>query len=229
MRAYEATLAQWQLRQETRQAAHAQRVAERRAVSERLAREVDAQRDALMDATDAAVDTEVADLVAQQVAKVLSARGVRAFVLGEALIGVEQVANAWLSRMAPGISLALKAYSENKTGTVSDRISLEVTGAGGGYGYDASSGGERRRVDAAILLALAEVSAAARGISRGTLFLDEVFDAVDAEGVPLVAEAIEELGKTRPVVVITHSQELTRHMRPHVHMRADCGTLSVVT
>lgn len=224
-KSHETTMAQWDRRQASRRELHAQRVVERRTVLDRLTKDVFTRRGELLDVTDAVVDAEAADLVAQHVAKVLSARGVRAFVLGEALIGVEQVANAWLSRMAPGIQVAVKAYSENKTGTVSDRISLEVTGAGGGYGYDASSGGERRRVDAAILLALAEVSAAARGIPRGTLFLDEVFDAVDSEGVPLVAEAIEELGKTRPVVVITHSQELARHMTPVVHLRADCGAL----
>lgn len=223
---YETARRAYETRQASRQAQHARRVQDRLAGRQRLLAEIQDSRAKLLDSIDRAVDLEVNDAVAQQVSKVLGTKGVRAFVLGEALTGLEQVANAWLSRMAPGISIALKAYSENKTGGISDKISLEVSGVGGGYGYHASSGGERRRIDASLLLALAEVSAAARGAGRGTLFLDEVFDAVDSEGVPLVAEAIGELGETRPVVVITHSQDLAKHIQATLRLHVDAGTIT---
>lgn len=143
------------------------------------------------------------------VTDVLGLRGVRAHVLGQALGGIEAVANIYLGRIAQKpMSLRLKSYTESDAGNVQDKISLEVEGAGGGYGYKASSGGERRRIDAALLLALAEVSSAASGREPGTLFFDEVFDAVDDGGVDAVVDCLVELAEERALVVITHKQDL---------------------
>jgi exonuclease SbcC len=147
------------------------------------------------------------------VERVLGTKGVRAHVLGNALSGLEAVANLWLAKIAGRpLSLRVGAYTEKKTGGVSDAISLDVIGAGNGHGYRASSGGERRRIDVALLLALGEVAAAAHGRAPGTLFLDEVADAVDVEGVPRVAAAIEELAADRCVVVVTHNVHLARSL-----------------
>jgi len=140
---------------------------------------------------------------------VLGMKGVRAHVLSRALEGIEAVANGWLSRIAPRpMELRLKSYTTTKAGTTSEAISLEVLGAGGGKGYWAASGGERRRIDVALLLALAEVSAAAYGRVPGTLWLDEVLDSLDMGGVDAVAEALHDLAVDRAVVLITHSEAL---------------------
>jgi DNA repair exonuclease SbcCD ATPase subunit len=63
-------------------------------------------------------------------------------------------------------------------------------------------------VDAALLLALAEVAGGTQ--ANGTLWMDEVFDALDTEGQHLVADALGELGMTRSVVVITHRSDLAK-------------------
>ena len=150
---------------------------------------------------------DVAELT--EVEKVLGLKGVRAHILGGALGGIEAVANAWLARLRhESLTVQLRPYSEKSKGGISDSISLEIVGAGDGWGYKASSGGERRRVDIAILLALAEVSAAAQGEKVGTMFFDEVFDCLDEEGTDAVCSALNELAQERCVVVITHSQAL---------------------
>lgn len=157
--------------------------------------------------------------------RVLGLKGVRAHVLAKALGGVEEAANAWLSRIAgQGLQLSLSPYTEKKTGGVSDAISLEVKGAGGGRGYKAASGGERRRIDVALMLALAEVSAAAQGVSPGTLFLDEVMDALDHDGQESVAAVLSDMASDRVVVVITHSEHLQSALRPAMHLHAEAGT-----
>jgi DNA repair exonuclease SbcCD ATPase subunit len=149
--------------------------------------------------------------------KVLSLTGVRAHVLSEALAGIEAAANAWLGRIAGwGLRLELRPYAERAGGGVKDAISLEVHGAGGGQGYRASSGGERRRIDVALLLALAEVAAAAHGSKPSTLFFDEAFDALDEDGIDAVCTVLEELAQTRPVVVITHNPLLEQRLRPEL-------------
>lgn len=147
------------------------------------------------------------------VCSVLSTKGVRAHVLGKCLGWVEETANAWLACIAgEDLRVALKAYSEKKSGGISEAISMEISGAGGGHGYKASSGGERRRIDAALLLALAEVASV--GAGQGTIWVDEVFDALDDEGVVAICDALQELASNRAVVVITHNQSLVEMLRP---------------
>jgi len=157
--------------------------------------------------TAATFAAEAAELEACE--RVLGLKGVRSHVLGEALSGIEAVANGWLARIAgSGLQLSLKPYGEKKSGGVRDSISLEVTGAGGGYGYQGASGGERRRIDVALLFALAEIAGAAHGQKRGTLFFDEVLDSLDTAGVGAVVEALDELASARAVVVISHNEDL---------------------
>jgi len=174
----------------------------------------------------ASAATEAAELAAAE--QVLGLQGVRAQVLGEALGGIEAVANRWLAEIAgAGLALSLKPWTEKKTGGVNDKISLDVRGAGGGHGYKASSGGERRRVDVALLLALAEVAAAALGQEQGTLWFDEVFDTLDEEGVEAVTDALGKLSQDRAVVVISHSRALVSKLQPAMRIRMDAGTADV--
>lgn len=169
---------------------------------------------------------DVAELEACEEA--LGLRGIRAHVLGRALGGIESVANYWLSSVVgPGLRLTLKPYSEKKTGGVNDMISLSIEGAGEGD-YLGASGGERRRFDVAILLALAEVARAANGSGAGTIFFDEVFDALDREGQAMVAEALRELADERAVFVITHSEDLARDLHADMFVHVKEGKLRVV-
>jgi len=138
---------------------------------------------------------------------VLGLRGVRALVTGKALSGLEALANVWLVKIADGMTIRLKSYTEKKTGGISDCISLDVEGAGGGHGYKASSGGQRRRIDVAILLALSEMSG-----NRDFIALDEIFDTLDIDGIESVSNALDELAKDRCVVVISHNEDLKNRL-----------------
>jgi DNA repair exonuclease SbcCD ATPase subunit len=163
--------------------------------------------------------------------RVLSLTGVRSQLLAGSLAGIEAVANTWLGRIAGwGMRLELKPYAEKASGGVKDAISLAVHGAGGGHGYHAASGGQRRRIDVALMLALAEVASAAHGAAGGTLFFDEVFDALDRSGVEAVCAVLEEVAATRPVVLITHSPLLQEALSPSavsMRVRAVTGALEV--
>lgn len=159
---------------------------------------------------------------------VLGLKGVRAHILGKSLAGIESVSNAWLAKLHPGLRVALRPYSELKKGGYDDSISIEVTGAGHDLGYKASSRGERQRLDIAILLAMAEVSAAARGVQAGTLFFDEVLDGLDEAGVEAVASALQEMAQDRAVVVITHSSALLGRLPGARKIRVTKGMLEEI-
>ncbi len=156
---------------------------------------------------------------------VLGLKGVRAHVLGKSLGGIEAVANSWLARLHPGIRIALRPYAELKKGGHDDSISVEVTGIGHDLGYRASSNGERKRLDVAMLLAMAEVSSAARGVQTGTLFFDEVLDGLDEAGVAAVAETLQEMARERCVVVITHSRALVDRLPNATKIRITNGAI----
>jgi len=159
--------------------------------------------------------------------QVLGLRGVRVQLLARALGGLELAANGWLARIAgDGLRLSIKPYVEKKTGGVSDAIGIEVEGAGGGKGYRGASGGERRRIDVALMLALGEVAAAAHGTTTGTLWFDEVFDALDAEGLGAVCRAVEELAQERCVVVISHRADLVDALGAATHLRLPFAPLA---
>lgn len=161
--------------------------------------------------------------VLEVVTRVLGYQGVRAQVLARTLAGVSSVANKWLVRIGSSLSIKLKPYSEKKTGGFSDAISIDVTGAGAGHGYKACSNGQRRRIDVALLLALATMASAVRGVEGSTLFFDEVFDALDQKGTEGVAQALDELSRDRCVVVISHSSALERALIPAVHVHVEGG------
>jgi DNA repair exonuclease SbcCD ATPase subunit len=191
-------------------------------VDQQTVEELSVKEAALAEAEKALATTATAHQTAQAVAAVLGPRGVRAHVLGRALGGLEAVSNAYLGRLGlAGLSVQLKPYTEKASGGVQDAISLEVDGAGGGHGYKGASGGERRRIDVALMLALADVASAAAGKVGGTLFFDEVLDALDADGVDAVVGCLEELATERAVVVISHSEALANRLRPAKHVRLE--------
>jgi len=164
----------------------------------------------------------VAELAAAE--QVLGFRGVRAQMLARLLDGLTTVANAWLARLCDRpITLRLAGTTERKSGAVVDAISLAVEGAGGGQGYDGASGGERRRIDVALLLALAEITPGA----RGTLILDEALDALDTAGVEAVVGLVEEIAQDRAVLLITHNTALAERIRPALHLLVSEGTVAL--
>jgi DNA repair exonuclease SbcCD ATPase subunit len=176
-----------------------------------------------------ALETETVTGELDACVKVLGLRGVRAHVLGKSLGGLETVANGWLAKIAgSGITIALKPYTEKKTGGTSESISLEVTGAGGGEGYKGSSGGERRRIDVALLLALAEVAQAAHGASAGTIFFDECMDTLDGDGIDRISSVLNDLAKTRCVIVISHNPALSTRLQAVQRWDVAEGVVNVV-
>jgi DNA repair exonuclease SbcCD ATPase subunit len=187
-----------------------------------------AAEEALGVAEEAAMKADNQKATLTAVEAVLGLKGVRAHVLGASLSGLEAVANAWLPRLGlPALGLKLRPYAERKTGGVTDAIGVEVSGAGNGHGYKATSNGERRRVDLALLLGLAEIAAASSGRENGTLFFDELFDALDAPGVKAVSSALVDLARDRCVVVVTHNPALVQGLPADQSWRIAGGKVTV--
>jgi DNA repair exonuclease SbcCD ATPase subunit len=136
----------------------------------------------------------------------LGTRGARVIYMEAALATLEHNTNVFLDKLGSPLRVAIKGQREKATGGFSDTIDIKISGpAGVGDEYAALSGGQRRRVDVALLLGLGAIVG---NNAESTLFFDEVFDALDADGVTAVCNLVQELAQTRPVVVITHSNML---------------------
>jgi DNA repair exonuclease SbcCD ATPase subunit len=138
---------------------------------------------------------------------VLGLRGARTRVLAQVLGALQAAANAYLAQLAPpALWIELCPYTARQQGTVDGAISLLVHGTGDDTSYAAASSGQQRRVDLACLLALGDLAATQR--PPGTLWCDEVFDALDPAGVSAAAALLLRLAATRCVVLITHCPQL---------------------
>ncbi len=168
------------------------------------------------------LSSEVA--ICKAVVQTLSTKGVRAHLVGRVIAAIEASANAWLGKICHGdLELSLKPtgmmadgktekaavslqISTNRHAAAKEMILQDETGPNGEFrGYENASAGERRRIDIAIMFALAEVAEAAAGREKSTLFCDEIFDALDADGINAVCGALDELSKDRCVIVISHT------------------------
>lgn len=173
----------------------------------------------------AKLHADIAELEACE--RVLGVRGARAHVVGRTLSGIESLANSWLARLSSTITIQLLPYTEKKSGGVVDAISLNLVGAGGESGYLGASAGERRRVDVALLLALAELAASTNngGSWQSPIFFDEVFDTLDADGREAVSDLVQQLSVDRCVVLITHDESVAS-LHADLRLRIDGGRVS---
>ena len=150
----------------------------------------------------------------------LGLRGVRSTVLADALGAVSDLSNDHLADTKPGVSLELRPYRESKKGARSAIIDIDIKGVGGGYGYKALSGGERRIVDMAMLLAWITVAGSSSG-SCGTLWLDELFVSLDTETKEAVLTILPSIAESRCVVVITHDDLVISRLSKIAAMRLE--------
>lgn len=158
------------------------------------------------EAVEAVVRAEDETRVAERAAATLAPTGVRAHLLAEALAYLELEANRWLDVLGDRLRVRIRPTKTKADGTTADAVSLTVEGAGGADGrYQAASGGERRRVDLAVSLAVLALGETFAGRSGSTVFVDEAFESLDAEGREAAATAVRALAEDRCVVVVTHT------------------------
>jgi len=186
----------------------------------------------------------VQDVCVQKAAvKTLSTKGVRAHLVGQVIAAIEISANSWLARICHGdLELSLKPTSTKSDGkSLKEAVSLTIATGRAARArqmlqesdekpvkvapeafrtYENASGGERRRIDIAIMFALAEVAEAAAGRTQSTLFCDELLDTLDTDGINAVCDALREISQDRCVVVISHNvtEKLKEVADRHIHI-----------
>lgn len=179
---------------------------EREAALTRAVTAVESLEVALEEVSAALDSAEVEKNATRAVCAALSPAGVRAEFLANALAAITASANQWLATLAPTRPMRVLLTVRDDA---RDSLLLEVDGGGGGEGYEALSVGEQRRVDVALMLALAYCGAnTTPAAGELPLVFDEVFDGLDAKGVAALADLAVGLAARRCVLVITHRADL---------------------
>lgn len=179
------------------------------------------------ESAEAAARAEHELAVLHAVEKVLGPNGVRSVLLSDALLWLTDLANEWLTKisLSKPMRVSIEPYMEKQGGGVRNAVTIKVMGAGKGT-YKSCSRGEQRRLDIAILLALSTLSQRVRGVTPGTMFVDEILDAIDDEGAEAVCDALNEMARSRCIVVISHNESVRRALKPAVELRVSNGEVT---
>lgn len=139
-----------------------------------------------------------------------SNQGIKSLVLDDITPFLNRRANRYLTALTDGsIEVNFSTQTTLRNGQKRDKFAIEVTNRDGGQEYTANSGGERKRIDLAINLAMQDL-VASRGTKKLNIAIfDEAFDALDQEGIERVVALLQSLSSEKSsIFVISHNEYL---------------------
>ena len=144
-----------------------------------------------------------------------SAKGIRSMLLGTFCNQFNQVVREYASVVSRGrTTVFLSPQGETKKGEARNMIDILITNNGKTRVYRALSGGEKRRVDMALCIALNKWVSNRYKLSNGIfglMIFDELFASLDRTTEETAADLLIEEGKDKAVFVVSHTAELAAH------------------
>ena len=139
-----------------------------------------------------------------------SNQGIKSLVLDDITPFLNRRVNRYLTKLAAGqIEAVFSTRTVLKSGGESERFSLTITNQDGGEQYSSNSSGEKKRIDLAINLALQDLVASRSSKKINIAIFDEVFDALDENGIDSVVSLLQELSQEKStILVVTHNEHL---------------------
>jgi DNA repair exonuclease SbcCD ATPase subunit len=148
--------------------------------------------------------------VAASVAKVFSPGGVRAQILDTVTPFLNDRTSDYLSALSDGnISAVWSTLSTTAKGELREKFNIEVENATGAKSFGGLSGGEKRKVRLATMLALQDL-VASRATKPLSLWVgDEIDDALDAAGLERLMTVLEQKAREKGTVLIISHESLS--------------------
>jgi DNA repair exonuclease SbcCD ATPase subunit len=141
-------------------------------------------------------------------------KGIRAFIIDDILPALNARMNYWLQFL---IENKLQLKFDREFEPIIERNPPD----GDPFVYNATSGGERRRINLAISQAFAYVTMVSANVFVNMISLDEVAINVDIQGIHGIYKMICELARDRQVLVTTHDPNL-------LDLLENCDVINVV-
>lgn len=137
-------------------------------------------------------------------------QGIKSHLLTDVTPFLNRRVNKYLQKLTSNsIEVVFNTQTILKNGETREKFSLNINNTNGGKSYISNSGGERKRIDVAVNMALQDLVAARSNKKLNIVFYDEVFDALDNVGCECVIELLQEVSKDKSsVFVITHNDNL---------------------
>jgi DNA repair exonuclease SbcCD ATPase subunit len=127
--------------------------------------------------------------------------GIKSFIIDGIVPTLNEQIEYWMQLIYQGtISVSFDKYLNVTIKNNASRKGLKRYGQG--------SGGERRRIDIAIMLAFRQIMKMSTGKDPNVVFFDEVAENIDEEGLVWLYDVLRDLAKTTRVFVITHNPGL---------------------
>jgi exonuclease SbcC len=154
--------------------------------------------------------------------------GIPAMIIEHTLPELEREANKILQQLTGGrMHVRFETQRETKSGTLRETLDIIISDEKGTRPYENFSGGEQFRVNFAIRVALSRLLARRSGVRLRSLFVDEGFGSLDADGRQRLVEAIKTVQDSfHLILVITHIDELREAFPTQILVsKSDAGSL----
>ena len=145
--------------------------------------------------------------IAEDVVKVFSPAGVRAHILDTVTPFLNERTDDYLSIMSDGkISAVWSTLGETAKGELREKFNIAVNNTEGGGSFGLQSGGEKRRVRLATMMALQDLQASRATKPIMFFAADEIDGALDTPGLEGLMMILERRAKERgTVIIISHN------------------------
>jgi len=155
-------------------------------------------------------------------------KGIKSLMLDNVLPILNAEANKYIHHLMDDIEIEFDTETETKGGETRDNFEVRVR-SGDSHGYHLASGGERRRIDFCISLALQSLLAST-GSKSNIFILDEPFESVDESGIGELVDLLREYSRKQGVAVycISHLSNLKPLFDDVVTVRRQNGVSQVV-
>lgn len=147
--------------------------------------------------------------VAESVAKVFSPAGVRAHILDTVTPFLNDRTADYLSALSDGnISAVWTTLGETAKGELREKFNIDVENEKGAKSFKGLSGGEKRKVRLATMLALQDLVASRASKPIDLYMGDEIDDALDRAGLERLMTILERKARERGTVLIVSHNDL---------------------
>ena len=153
--------------------------------------------------------------------------GIPAMIIEHALPELERDANRILQLLTGGrMHVRFETQRETKLGHLRETLDIIISDEKGTRPYEGFSGGEKFRINFAIRVALSRMLARRAGVGLRSLFVDEGFGSLDADGRQRLVEAVKAVQNDFDMIlVITHIAELCEAFPTQIQVsKSDSGS-----
>ena len=154
--------------------------------------------------------------------------GIPAMIIEHTLPELEREANRILQQLTGGrMHVRFETQRETKSGTLRETLDIIISDEKGTRPYENFSGGEQFRINFAIRVALSRLLARRSGVRLRSLFVDEGFGSLDADGRQRLVEAVKTVQDSfHLILVITHIDELREAFPTQILVsKSDAGSV----